>query len=265
MPDFKITAQMYTLRDACTDEASVAEACRRVKEMGYEAIQPSAAYFNAIEPEVLRQILDDNNLLCGPTHRGLEAVEDTEACAAEHKTLGTDLVAIGGWFDRDAEWTREAWTEFARRFDRAANNLAEQGMRLGYHNHNHEFACLAADPADFDPENVPLAVLAEECGENVWFEVDTYWVQIGGGDPAAWIRRLAGRVPGVHLKDFAVSREREPLMCEVGHGNLNWDEILAACEEADVEYLMVERDRGELDAFKSLEISARNLRKMVGK
>ena len=44
-------------------------------------------------------------------------------------------------------------------------------------------------------------------------------------------------------------------MCEVGKGNLDWDDILAACEEAGVEYALVEQDTCETDPFDCLKTS----------
>src|SRR5262249_60815306 len=59
-------------------------------------------------------------------------------------------------------------------------------------------------------------------------QVDTYWIQYGGGSPAAWIRRLTGRLPSVHLKDMAVSGGG-PVMAGIGGGNRDWPDLLAAC------------------------------------
>ena len=96
-------------------------------------------------------------------------------------------------------------------------------------------------------------------------ELDTYWVQHGGADPAAWIRRLKGRMPVVHLKDMTVSAEGwnvKQLMAEVGEGNLNWPAILDACHAAGVRWYAVEQDICPRDPFESLKISYENLRKM---
>ena len=90
-------------------------------------------------------------------------------------------------------------------------------------------------------------------------QIDTYWVQFGGGSPAAWIRRLRGRAPTVHVKDMDVS-EGQPVMAEVGEGNLDWPDVLAACREAGVEWLIVEQDECRRNPFESLAISRRNLR-----
>ena len=89
---------------------------------------------------------------------------------------------------------------------------------------------------------------------------DIYWIQAGGGDPAAWVTRCAGRQPLLHLKDMAVSPEREQRMAEIGEGNLNWSAILKAAGEGGVEWYLVEQDHcyGR-DPFESLAISYHNL------
>jgi len=87
----------------------------------------------------------------------------------------------------------------------------------------------------------------------------------GGGDPAAWIRRVKDRMPVVHLKDMAVVTEGwnvQQVMAEIGEGNLNWPEILSACREANVEWYAVEQDVCQRDPFESLQISYQNLKAM---
>jgi sugar phosphate isomerase/epimerase len=90
-------------------------------------------------------------------------------------------------------------------------------------------------------------------------------VQHGGADPAAWIRGLKNRMPVIHLKDMVMMNADngvQQFMAEVGEGNLNWQAILDACREADVEWYAVEQDICQLDPFESLAISYRNLQAM---
>jgi sugar phosphate isomerase/epimerase len=98
--------------------------------------------------------------------------------------------------------------------------------------------------------------------KHVGMEIDTHWVQAGGGDPAAWIAKVArrGPAPVIHFKDFAVDAEtRERRFAEIGEGNLNWPAILEACRAASVEYVLVEQDTCDGNPFDSLEKSYRNL------
>ena len=39
----QLAAQMYTLRDHCETPSDIAKTCAKLKEIGYEAIQASAA------------------------------------------------------------------------------------------------------------------------------------------------------------------------------------------------------------------------------
>jgi sugar phosphate isomerase/epimerase len=137
-----------------------------------------------------------------------------------------------------------------------AERLAQAGMDFSYHNHNHELARYG--------DKTWLEMLYEQAPpEMLKAELDTYWIQAGGGDPVAWVRRCAGREPVLHLKDMAVTPEREQRMAEIGEGNMNWPAILQAAEESGVEWWLVEQDEcyGR-DPFESLAISYRNLRAM---
>ena len=130
--------------------------------------------------------------------------------------------------------------------------LIAGGHRFMYHNHHMEFA-------RFDGKTF-LDLLCEtftpeECGVTL----DTYWVQAGGGDPVQWLNRLAGRVPCVHLKDMAFA-DGQPRMAPVYEGNMNFDGILKACEQAGARYLLVEQDDCYgADPFECLAMSYRNL------
>jgi len=65
----------------------------------------------------------------------------------------------------------------------------------------------------------------------------------------------------VHFKDMTVVNG-EPVMAEVGEGNLNWPRIIAACRETGVQWYAVEQDTCRRDPFESLGISLRNLKDM---
>ena len=127
-------------------------------------------------------------------------------------------------------------------------------MYFGYHNHSFELEKFNG--------RVGLATIYEDSDPRyLKAEIDTYWIQHGGGDSAAWIDKLKGRIPLVHLKDMAV-RKGNPIMAEVGEGNMNWKAILEACKRAGVEWYIVEQDTCERDPFESLAISLKNLHAM---
>jgi sugar phosphate isomerase/epimerase len=252
----KIGVQLYTLREHCEDESSFDRTCAWIAEQGVREVQVSAVAIQ--DPAVIRKVLDANGLTCTVTHRGLDMLRDTSATIDYHKVLGCQYAAIGS-FTGDGV---DVWKAFADEFSMLADTFAADGLRLGYHNHSHEFVPFEKDPTKIVPTETPLWLLFERCCENVWFEIDTYWVAHGGADPADWIERVSGRIPVVHFKDMTIGSDGVQKICEIGAGNLNWPRILEACKKAGVDSYMIERDSGDVEAFESLAISIANMQKM---
>jgi sugar phosphate isomerase/epimerase len=101
-----------------------------------------------------------------------------------------------------------------------------------------------------------LEIILEETDPSlVKAQPDTYWIQYGGGDPVEWCRRLKGRLPQLHMKDYRVAGEGSPTFAEIGNGNLNWAAIVGAAEDAGCEWYVVEQDRCDGDPFDSLRMS----------
>ena len=246
-----IGAQLYTLREFLKTPPDIATTLKKVSEMGYEAVQLSAV--GKIEPEELKKILDGEGLQVAATHVGYYALRDeTGRMVDEHHLLGCKHVAIGGL---PGEYRNaEGFAKFAKEASEVGRRLKEQGLVFGYHNHSFELQKFG--------DRTGLQILYEDSNpETFTAEIDTYWIQHGGGDPAAWIKKVSGRIPLLHLKDMAVGG-KGPIMAEVGEGNLNWPAILEAAKEAGVRWYLVEQDICQRDPFESLAISLKNLHEM---
>ena len=221
----QIGAQLYTVRDFCKNTADFSETLQKIADIGYKTVQVSGTC--GYEPEWLARQLRKNGLRCVLTHIAPDKIADLpETVAAEHKTFGCGAAGIG-YCDIEACGAEG----FAARFGPAARILREKGLRLSYHNHDKEF--IKTDGKTL------LEQLAQAIGpDELFFTLDTYWVQAAGGDPIAWLDKLSGRTPYVHLKDMAYGRKMAP----VGQGNMNFTGILEACLRNGVEYALVEQD-----------------------
>jgi len=245
-----IAAQLYTLREHLKTPDQIAATLRKVREIGYEAVQLSA--LGPIETCRLKEILDENGLAVCATHIAWERLQnDIQGVIDEHRTLGCRHVAIGSM--PPAYRNEEGYHRFAKEASEVAKALDGAGMTFSYHNHHFELERFGSKTG--------LDILIEESDPLLKFEIDTYWIQYGGGDPAAWIRKVGGRNPLVHLKDLTV-KNAEVRMAEVGEGNLNWEAILAACRETGVEWYIIEQDHCDRDPFESLAISLKNAKAM---
>lgn len=240
---------MFTLRDSLRTPDEIRVTLKELAGLGYEAVQVSA--LGPIDPAELRAICDGEGLQIVATHiRYDDICQSPQKVIEEHGTLGCTHVGIGSM---PAEF-RQDMARFAAEASVAARPLIEAGLTFSYHNHSFEMEHFDGKPG--------LQILAEESDPEVLsFEVDVYWIQHGGGNPAAWLRRLKDRMYIVHLKDMAMDGS-EQLFAEVGEGNLEWPEILQACREAEIEWYLVEQDACQREPMESLGISLKNLRAM---
>ncbi len=253
MKENVVVAQLYTVREYCQDLEGVKESLAKVAEIGYTAVQVSG--FGDVSPQDVADICKENGLTIASSHMSWERfLTDLDGIIEEHQLWDCKHPAIGGIF-RGYEGA-EGVNQFLSELAPVAERLAEVGMDFSYHNHNHEFA-------KWDGKTWFEMLVEQSDPAHLKLEIDTYWVQAGGADPAYWIRRCAGRQPLLHLKDMIVTPQREQRFAEIGEGNLNWGAILEAAEEAGVEWYCVEQDQSyERDPFDSLAISYRNLNEM---
>ena len=251
MATSQLAAQLYTVRNFTNTPAEIATTMKKVKQLGYDAVQCSA--LGAIDPHELKRIVDGEGLTICATHTDYDRMRDEpQAVIDEHNLWGCKHAAIGG-LPQEYRST-EGYARFAKEASEIAKRLAEGGLTFSYHNHSFELERFNG--------RTGLEILYEDSDPQYFnSELDTYWIQHGGGDPAAWIRKLKGRAHIIHLKDMTMD-DRTQLFAEVGEGNLNWHAILDACKEADVEWYIVEQDTCQRDPFESLGISLRNLKAM---
>jgi sugar phosphate isomerase/epimerase len=246
-----LAVQLYTLRDFTKTPRDIASTLARVKKMGYDAVQCSA--LGKIDPLELANILRGEGLTCCATHTPMDRLSDEiNRVIDEHHLWGCKYIATGGFFPKDPKAVD--WKDFAGTYNKISENLEGTGISLGYHNHSHELARFG--------EKTGLQIMLDHFRSDIWMEIDTYWIQHGGGDPAEWISRFPGRVPCVHLKDMTINNDRVQLMAEVGEGNLNWPRILKACRDVGVKWYIIEQDICQRDPFESLAISLKNAREM---
>ncbi|MBI5831370.1 MAG: sugar phosphate isomerase/epimerase [Armatimonadetes bacterium] len=249
----RLAAQLYTLRDYLKTPEDIRANLPRVAAIGYRAVQLSAV--GPMDPAELRGICDDLGLTICATHVGIEGIlNETAACIAQHEAYGCKHVAIGG-LPGDLR-SAEGYARFVGMANEAAAKLGDAGLTFSYHNHSFELQKYGGRTA--------LALLVEDTDPAVCFEIDTYWIQHGGGDPAAWIEKVSGRCPLLHYKDMQMVGSAQKF-APIGEGNLNWERINAAARASVAEYVIVEQDSCEVeptDPFEALAKSFANLTAM---
>jgi len=148
----------------------------------------------------------------------------------------------------------------------AANAYGRQcrdaGIQLCYHHHSFEFAPLE------DGRTTGWEILVHDLDlDLVKFELDVFWVALGGLDPVKTLQDLRGRVAQVHLKDLAPGTPRNwdegamppEAFKELGRGGLDLKKIIETCATTKVEQCHVEQDQSP-DPLASIATSLQYLR-----
>ena len=246
----RLGAQLYTIREFTQTPEDIRTSLRKIRDLGFTDIQISG--FGYMDPEELAALVKELGLYVCCTHSPFDRMKnDLDQLIAEHKMLGCDTIGLG-MMPRQYQGSLEALRSFIQDITPIAREMKAQGMQFAYHNHNMEFECW--DGA------IPMDVLIAETDPDLFhFILDTYWIQMGGANPAAYIRKVKDRMKVCHFKDFAVVN-RVPTIAEVGVGNIDFRECFRACEDAHVQDIVIEQDTCPRDPFDCLRNSYENLK-----
>jgi sugar phosphate isomerase/epimerase len=247
----KTGLQLYTVREdlAADFEGTI----RAVAAMGYEGVEFAGLYGRSAKE--VRELTDELGIIPISAHVSLaEMLEDLDGALKTYKEIGCEYLVV--------PYLPEEYRPEAGNFEETLKIIAyigekvnEAGFKLLYHNHDFEFTKIDGEYyLDTLYRRIPAELLQTE--------LDTCWVNVGGEDPAAYLRKYAGRAPIVHLKDFFMrGRQKEGLyeligidkkvedkgenfgFRPVGHGMQNVPEILNASIEAGAAWVIVEQDR----------------------
>lgn len=181
--------------------------------------------------------------LCNP--------DDYKKMLDDARTLDCDMFRIG-MLPLTCMGSYEKAVDFAKQAEEYALKLKEDGIDLYYHNHHVEFVKYNGQYLlDIMRENAP----------HLGFELDTHWIHRGGENPVEFIKKYAGSVRLLHLKDYRIAEVVMPDMtkgfdmkafqagfnnvvqfAELGQGNLPLKACIEAGLEGGAEYFLIEQD-----------------------
>lgn len=253
LPKPTVAAQLFTLREHLKTPADMRRSFKRLRKIGYEAAQISGV--GPIDPAELRTMMLDCGVKPIGAHVALAIFRaDIGKVIADCQAWGVQYVAIPS-LPADAATTPAAWRKLAREFARYGKKLAEEGIKLQYHNHAFEFQKFGMKGGHGGQTGLEILFDASE-PEYLQSELDLGWVMRGNQNPVAWARKLNGRLDQVHLKDWGI-HQNEPVWRAIGEGSSRWAEIISACRHSGTAYFLVEQDACPVtnNPFASLRIS----------
>ena len=214
----RVGVQMWSVNDLW--KKSPADAFRRLKAMGYDGVQSFG--FLAMDHDELEKMLGDKGLwiVDMPFYMNTVAPGSFSKFLEFCQRFKIDFVFEPYTkFSTGAEWRRHADELMA-----LGEKFKAYGIRVGYHNHQHELR-------EHHDGKTPFEYLYDA---GLSMELDVGHVKLAGGDPVAWLKRLNGRVPSIHAKPGGGNSVG-------GKGDANdWKAIFQAAAASGTKWAIVE-------------------------
>ncbi len=236
----KISVQLYSVRDLMGKD--FAGTVKAIADMGFTNVEPAG--FKGSSCKEAAGLFKSLGISVPSMHAGLPLGKDKNQILDEAAQLGCRRIITGK--GPDDFKTPDSIKKVCEIFNEASVNAKDAGMELGYHNHWWEYQDVNGKPA--------YKYMLENLNENVFLQVDTYWVKVGGQDPAAVLRELGSRVPLIHLKD-GPGVKGVPNVA-LGEGVMDFSSIMRA---SSAEVGIIEFDSCSGDILQAVEKSFRLL------
>ena len=245
----KIALQLYSVRGDL--EKDFYGTIRAVKEIGYAGVEFAGLYGE--DPAKVKAFCEELGIVPLSAHVPFQALmADMDGTIAQYKALGVKYVAIP-YLTEDLRPGQPGFQTVIDGMKVIGAKLNAAGIVQQYHNHDFEFVKLDGEYA--------LDILYREIGpELLQTQLDTCWVNVGGENPADYIRKYAGRTPTVHLKDFLGSKSENMYgliglegsegkaddnkfqLRHLGSGKQDFPAIVKAADEGGAQWYIVEQD-----------------------
>lgn len=246
-----VAVQLYSVRDEM--EKDFYGTIQQMKDLGYDGVEFAGLFGE--DPEKIKAFCEEISIVPISAHVPYyDMLENPESVLSDYAKIGCKYVVVPYLTEECRPGTDgfAATVEGIRKIGDAAKEL---GLQLLYHNHDFEFVTIDGEYA--------LDVLYSSVSEDLLkTEIDTCWVNVAGVNPAEYVEKYSGRSPVVHLKDFKKSGDKLGKLYDligiddegeqeeedsfsfmpVGHGVQDMPAILAACENAGAQWVVVEQD-----------------------
>ena len=244
-----IALQLYTLREQASED--FVGMLKGVAEAGYDAVE--FAGYGGLETPVLRTMIDDLGLRAISSHVPFQRMEtEPGAVLEELRVLGCEYAIVPG-IPKERRGIESA-PYLIEHFNQWGAASKAAGLRFGYHNHGWELEPLdGSTMLDLLTSGTDAAL--------VDFQIDIYWALVGGADPVALIRQLAGRVPTLHAKELAAGVDQKDTT--IGDGVTPWRELMAAAKAAGTKWFIVEQEDDPANAYRDIRRSLANLKRIT--
>jgi sugar phosphate isomerase/epimerase len=231
--------QLYSVRKEMLEAPVVT--LQKLAAMGIKQLESAGSekgHYYGLTPQEIRNIAKDMGMTVRSGHVQLDA--NWSKTLQEALDAGQEYLIVSSL--PSSGQTIDNYKKVAEQFNDAGAEAKSAGIRLGYHNHDYEFAQ--------EKGTVLYDVLLEETEPSfVCMELDLGWVIAAGKDPLQYFKKYPGRFPLWHLKDMNLKKK---MNTEFGKGSLNIKAMFAGAKQSGLRYFFIEQEEYSVNAFESI-------------
>ena len=190
--------QTYTFRRSIGQEP--AKVLDTIKMMGFTEIEGGSG---RMHPADFKKLCDERNISIPSTGASYEdLVNKIDSVVWRAKMLGSKYVMCAWIPHQNNELTFENAKKAVEDFNRAGKILKENGLTFCYHAHGYEFQ-------PYENGTLLDYMFKNTNPEFVSFQMDIFWIQFGGGDPVALLKKYGSRWKMMHVKDMRKGTKKD--------------------------------------------------------
>ena len=250
----QVALQLYSIRKYIGGDAKkglkgvgLAQALKDVAKLGYKGVE-FAGYYGADSATLKAMLADAGIVACG-THVGRDAFgpEKVKATCEFNLGFGNNLIICpgGGNFPGKGEDLDDFLKRLVDYYNKAAEDAAKFGCKVGLHNHTREFQLKMKDGTTY------WDYFFSNTSKNVCMEQDVGWTTCAGADPCEQYVKYPGRSPTLHAKENGMGKgvkEFDAILGKPGKPGavpVDWDKLFVASDKDGVKWYVVECERHE--------------------
>ncbi len=250
----QIAVQLYSIRKYIGGDSKkglkgvgLAQALKDVAAIGYKGVEFAGYYGN--DAKTLKAMLDDAGIVACGTHVGRDTFgpEKVKATCEFNLGFGNNLIICpgGGNFPKKGEDLDEFLKRLVDYYNKAAEDAAKFGCKVGLHNHTGEFQRKMKDGTTY------WDYFFSNTSKNVCMEQDVGWTTCAGFDPCEQYVKYPGRSPTLHAKENGMGKgvkEFDAILGRPGRPGavpVDWDRLFPATDKDGVKWYIVECERHE--------------------
>jgi len=234
--------QTYTFRRSIgNDPAKVLDT---IKTLGFTEVEGGGG---RIAPEDFKKLCAERGISIPSTGADYgQLVSAPDSVVMRAKALGAKYVMCAWIPHENGVLTLENAKKAVDDFNKAGKFLKDNGLILCYHAHGYEFQ-------PYEDGTLLDYIVKNTNPEYVSFEMDIFWIQFGGGDPVALLKKYGDRWKLMHLKDMrkgikkdltgGTSQENDVAF---GTGQMDIPAILKEAKKAGIKHYFIEDESSNI-------------------